>query len=65
MTTKACTRASPGSISPFDEVTDFAIDLTVPAHPELSGKVQPPELLLHPRYQLAGTVDAGGNFRSA
>lgn len=49
-------------ISPFKEVSDFQIELIVPGHPELSGDVQPPDLLAHPRYQLNGSVDAGGYF---
>jgi signal transduction histidine kinase len=49
-------------ISPFREVTDFVIKLHVPGHPELSGEVQAPLLLAHPRYQLTGTVDNEGFF---
>ena len=49
-------------ISPFREVSDFQIDLVVPGHPELSGKVQPPDLLSRPRYQLNGSIDPDGFF---
>ena len=49
-------------ISPFKEVTDFVIELHIPGHPELSGNVQAPLLLAHPRYQLTGTVDGEGFF---
>jgi signal transduction histidine kinase len=49
-------------ISPFDEVTDFEINLEIARHPELSGQVQPPQLLAHPRYQLTGAVKANGRF---
>jgi signal transduction histidine kinase len=49
-------------ISPFEEVTDFIIELHVPGHPELSGEVQAPPLLAQPRYQLNGAVDAKGVF---
>ena len=49
-------------ISPFDEVTDFLIELHIPGHAEWSGVVQAPELLSHPRYQLTGALDAKGYF---
>jgi signal transduction histidine kinase len=49
-------------ISPFEEVTDFEINLDIPGHPDLSGTVQPPELIEHPRYLLTGTVDSNGIF---
>jgi signal transduction histidine kinase len=49
-------------ISPFREVTDFVIELHIPEHPELSGHVQAPVLLAHPRYQLTGTLDNKGFF---
>lgn len=49
-------------ISPFQEVTDFRIELLIPGDEEHSGEVQPPVLLAHPRYQLDGTVDAEGCF---
>lgn len=49
-------------ISPFEEVTDFIIELDIPGRPELSGSVQPPSLLAMPRYQLNGTVNSHGFF---
>ena len=50
-------------ISPFNDVTDFNILLDIPAHPELSGKVEPPELILKPKYLLKGKVDKQGFFK--
>jgi signal transduction histidine kinase len=50
-------------ISPFEEVTDFEVNLDIAGHPELSGAVQAPQLLLHPRYQLNGAVGTDGRFR--
>jgi signal transduction histidine kinase len=52
-------------ISPFNEVSEFEIVLDIPGHPQLSGTVQPPELLSYPRYQLDGTVSSDGHFRGA
>lgn len=49
-------------ISPFEEVTDFQIDLHIPGHSDLSGDVQAPAFLARPRYQLNGTVDDDGLF---
>jgi signal transduction histidine kinase len=49
-------------ISPFGEIADFCITLTVPGFPQWSGVVQPPELLTLPRYQLNGTIDSDGFF---
>ena len=49
-------------ISPFEEVSDFEVKLDIPGHPELSGPVQPPELLSMPRYQLNGSVSSTGHF---
>lgn len=49
-------------ISPFEDVKDFEIVLGVPANPELSGLVQPPELILQPKYMLKGMVDKLGYF---
>ena len=52
-------------ISPFDEVKDFEIVLEVPAAPELSGTVAPPELILQPKYHLKGKLDEEGRFSGA
>lgn len=49
-------------ISPFQEVEDFRIELEVPGHPDLSGNVEPPEVVLRPKYQLSGEVDHAGRF---
>ena len=49
-------------ISPFEEIRDFEIELDIPARPDLSGTVEPPQLLLQPRYLLKGTLDATGSF---
>ncbi|RKI15397.1 hypothetical protein D7Y15_13885 [Corallococcus sp. AB030] len=49
-------------ISPFDEIKDFQIVLTIPAHPELTGVVAPHELTQHPKYRLAGKLDDNGRF---
>jgi hypothetical protein len=49
-------------ISPFEEVSDFEILLEVPAAPELSGPVAPPDLILQPKYHLTGRLDERGCF---
>lgn len=49
-------------ISPFDDVDDFEIQLDLPGRPDLSGRVQPPELLLKPKYQLSGRLGSDGQF---
>lgn len=49
-------------ISPFDDVDDFDIQLEIPAAPELSGRVQPPQVVLKPRYLLRGALDSNGTF---
>lgn len=49
-------------ISPFDDVQDFEINLEIPAAPNLSGRVQAPQLLLRPRYTLRGRLDGHGTF---
>lgn len=49
-------------ISPFRDIHDFNIVLEIPGRPELSGRVEPPELLLKPRYQLSGQLTASGKF---
>ena len=50
-------------ISPFHDVKEFEITLEVPAFPHLSGVVEPPELVLKPRYLLRGNLDGNGRFR--
>jgi signal transduction histidine kinase len=49
-------------ISPFDDVSDFSILLDVPGHPEVSGEVESPKLLLNPAYMLEGQLDELGHF---
>ena len=49
-------------ISPFADIADFTVHLDIPAHPELSGEVQPPEIILEPKYILKGRLDAKGRF---
>jgi len=49
-------------ISPFDDVTDFDIHLEIPAYPHRSGRIEPPELILQPKYLLRGTLDEQGRF---
>ena len=49
-------------ISPFDDVSDFEIEMDVPAHPELSGPVEPPGVVLKPIYSLEGRVSKRGRF---
>ena len=49
-------------ISPFEDVTDFKINLTIPGYPQFSGEVQPPELILRPKYLLQGKLNTSGNF---
>lgn len=49
-------------ISPFNDVKDFSIHLQIPGHAEWSGRVEPPDLVAHPKYLLTGTVDADGLF---
>jgi signal transduction histidine kinase len=49
-------------ISPFEDVRDFTIKLSVPWYPDLDGEVQPPELISLPRYRLAGELNHEGYF---
>jgi signal transduction histidine kinase len=49
-------------ISPFGEVKDFKIHLTIPSHPSLTGEVEPPELTQTPKYKLEGKLQANGKF---
>ncbi|MCD4727622.1 MAG: ATP-binding protein [Pirellulales bacterium] len=49
-------------ISPFQDVTDFDIHLEIPAFPQLSGRIEPPELILQPKYLLRGKLDKQGRF---
>jgi len=49
-------------ISPFQEISDFRILLNIPDYPQYSGEVQPPELILKPKYVLKGKLDDDGCF---
>jgi signal transduction histidine kinase len=49
-------------LSPFGEVEDFKIHLTIQNHPELTGEVEPPELTQTPKYKLEGKLLANGKF---
>lgn len=49
-------------ISPFDDIKDFSIHLEIPAYPHFSGEVQPPDIILNPRYMLRGELDSKGYF---
>ncbi|HLG96898.1 MAG TPA: sensor histidine kinase [Bryobacteraceae bacterium] len=49
-------------ISPFRDIEDFSIILETPGYPAFSGEVQPPALILSPKYILAGTLDREGLF---
>jgi signal transduction histidine kinase len=58
-------------ISPFQnsqgdaEVSDFEIDLQIPAFPDLTGKVEPHKLTKAPKYRLTGKLSADGFFNGA
>jgi len=52
-------------ISPFGEVNDFKIHLTVPSHPELDGEVEPHAITQQPKYKLEGKIDDAGKFSGA
>ncbi len=49
-------------ISPFDEIKDFSIVLTVPGFPEYTGEVSPHEIIQKPPYRLNGTLASDGTF---
>jgi len=49
-------------ISPFGDVKDFNIDLTIPGHPEFSGEVNAHELIAKPPYKIEGSLAADGTF---
>lgn len=46
----------------FAEVSDFEIDLQIPAFPALTGKVEPHELTKAPKYRLSGELSPSGTF---
>src|SRR5260221_648717 len=47
-------------ISPFGDVQDFSIELVIPGFPELTGEVQPHELIRKPTYKLEGMLNSDG-----
>jgi signal transduction histidine kinase len=49
-------------ISPFGEVEDFKIHLTIPGHPDLTGEVEPHALTQSPKYTLEGKLSVDGHF---
>lgn len=49
-------------ISPFGDVKDFNIDLSIPGFPEFSGEVNAHELIDKPPYKIEGTIDPDGMF---
>jgi len=49
-------------ISPFDDVAEFDIHLEIPAFPQFSGRIEPPGLILRPKYLLRGKLDKQGRF---
>jgi len=49
-------------LSPFGDVRDFKINLIIPAHPELTGEVEPHKLTQRPKYSLEGVLRDDGTF---
>jgi len=49
-------------ISPFGDIQDFQIDLSVPGLPELTGPIDPHDLTQRPKYKLQGRLDKDGQF---
>jgi signal transduction histidine kinase len=49
-------------ISPFGDVEDFSILLTIPGYPDLTGEVSPHALIQKPVYALDGTLEPDGHF---
>jgi hypothetical protein len=49
-------------VSPFEEITNFSIDLVIPAFPELTGEVEPHSLTTDPKYRLEGSLSTDGVF---
>jgi signal transduction histidine kinase len=47
-------------ISPFDEITQFSIDLEIPNFPDLTGSVEPHPLTRNPKYRFKGSLSATG-----
>jgi signal transduction histidine kinase len=49
-------------ISPFGEIQDFSVILTIPGFPELTGEVSPHEIVQKPPYRLNGSLNPDGTF---
>ena len=49
-------------ISPFGEIKDFSVVLTIPGFPGLTGEVSPHELVQKPPYRLDGDLSSDGTF---
>nr|VFJ92436.1 MAG: Histidine kinase-, DNA gyrase B-, and HSP90-like ATPase [Candidatus Kentron sp. LFY] len=49
-------------VSPFQEISDFKIKLDIPEFSQFSGEVEPPQLVLQPKYLLQGELDESGAF---
>ncbi|WP_315387572.1 sensor histidine kinase [uncultured Stenotrophomonas sp.] len=47
-------------ISPFSEVDNFSIELSIPGHPDISGTVDTPQEIQSPKYRMAGQLDSQG-----
>lgn len=47
-------------ISPFKEVKGFEIELHIPFHPELTGKVEPHDITKNPIYKFSGKITKEG-----
>lgn len=49
-------------VSPFNEISDFQINLEIPSFHEFSGPIQAPEVTIRPKYVLKGTLNTDGHF---
>lgn len=49
-------------VSPFNDVKDFRIELDIPGYEELSGEIEPPDMVLSPMYLMKGVLDESGYF---
>lgn len=49
-------------VSPFNDISDFQIELDIPTYPALSGAVQPPQFLLQPKYLFRGEYRTDGSI---
>jgi Histidine kinase-, DNA gyrase B-, and HSP90-like ATPase len=51
-------------VSPFEEVGDFEIWMTLPGKDAKPTRVIPPEFIAHPPYSIRGTVDKAGRLNA-